>query len=79
MMGEVRMDELLEILAEIRSDVDFETETELVDGGILGSFDILSIIGELNDTYDIEITPVDIVPENFNSAQAMWNMVRRLQ
>ena len=79
MMGEVRMDELLEILAEIRSDVDFETETELVDGGILGSFDILSIIGELNDTYDIEITPVDIVPENFNSAQAMWNMVQRLQ
>ena len=42
------------------------------------SFDIVSIVGELNDTFDINITPVDIVPENFNSAEAMWDMIQRL-
>ena len=39
---------------------------------------LVSIVGELNDTFDINITPVDIVPENFNSAEAMWDMIQRL-
>ena len=50
-----------------------------IDDGILDSFDIVSIVGELNDTFDIDITPADIVPENFNSAEAMWDMIQRLQ
>ena len=41
--------------------------------------DILSIVSELNDAFEIEISPVDIVPDNFNSAQALWNMVERLR
>ena len=69
------MDQLMDILTEVNSDVDYET---LVDDGILDSFDIVSIVGELNDTFDIDITPVDIVPENFNSAEAMWDMIQRL-
>lgn len=73
------MEELLEILNEVNADVDFETESSLIDDGILTSFDIVSIVGELNDAFDIEITPVDIVPENFNSAEAMWAMIQRLQ
>ena len=67
------------ILTEVNADVDFETCDTLIDDGILDSFDIVSIVGELNDTFDIEITPVDIVPENFNSAEAMWEMIQRLQ
>ena len=67
------MDQLLDILTEVNSDVDYETCDTLVDDGILDSFDI-----ELNDTFDINITPVDIVPENFNSAEAMWDMIQRL-
>ena len=73
------MEELMSILEEIRPDVDFENEKFLVKDGILESFDIISIVGALNDEYDIEIRPVDLVPENFNSAEAMLAMVKRLQ
>ena len=73
------MDELLEILEDIKPNVDFKTCTDLIDGGYLDSFDILSIVSELNDAFGIELSPVDIVPENFNSAQALWNMVERLK
>ena len=73
------MDELLDLLEDIKPTVDFRTCTGLIDDGYLDSFDILSIVSELNDAFGIEISPVDIVPENFNSAQALWNMVERLK
>ena len=73
------MDELLELLEDIKPTVDFRICTGLIDDGYLDSFDILSIVSELNDAFGIEISPVDIVPENFNSAQALWNMVERLK
>lgn len=73
------MEELLEILKEVNADVDFETCTTLIDDAILDSFDIVSIVGEINDAFDVEITPVDIVPDNFNSANAMYAMIQRLQ
>lgn len=73
------MEELLDILAEIKDDVDFETEDKLIDDGILDSFDILQIISALNDEYDISIPASEIIPENFNSAESLWEMVQRLQ
>ena len=73
------MEELLEILSEIKDDVDFETEDKLIDDGILDSFDILQIISALNDEYDISIPASEIIPENFNSAESLWDMVQRLQ
>ena len=73
------MEELMSILEEIRPDVDFETEKFLVKDGILDSFDIISLVGALNEEYDIEIQPVDLVPENFNSAEAILALVTRLQ
>lgn len=73
------MEQLLEILKDIQPDVDYENCTTLIDDELLDSFAILSIVSELEDAFDIEITPVDIIPENFNSAQALWEMVRRLQ
>ncbi len=73
------MDELLQILSEIKPDVDFNNETGLIDNAILDSFDIVQLIQELKDTFDIEISPAEIIPDNFNSAQAIWNMVERLQ
>ena len=73
------MDELLELLEDIKPTVDFRTCTGLIDDGYLDSFDILSIVSELNDAFGIEISPVDIIPENFNSAKALWDMVCRLK
>jgi len=73
------MEKLLEILNEVNADVDFENCESLIDDGILDSFDIVSIVGELNDEFDVEISPVDIIPKNFNSAKAMWAMIERLQ
>ena len=73
------MKELMEILEDIQPDADYETCTTLIDDGILDSFAILSIVGELEDTFDIKITPAEIIPENFNSVQALWEMVQKLQ
>lgn len=72
------MDQLMDILTEVNSDVDYETCDTLVDDGILDSFDIVQSLENLMITFDIEISPVDIVPENFNSAEAMWEMIQRL-
>ncbi|MFV0314065.1 MAG: phosphopantetheine-binding protein [Anaerotignum sp.] len=73
------MDTLLKILAELRPDVEFEGNKELIDGGELDSFDIVSLVGELCEAFDIEIGAEDIVPENFNSVEAMMAMIVKLQ
>lgn len=73
------MNELMEILEDICPDVDFENETALVDDKVLSSFDILSIISEISETFDITLSPAEIIPENFNSAQSLWTMIERLR
>ncbi len=72
------MEKILEILKSIRSDVDFENETNLVDNNILDSFDIVSVVAELQDAFDVTITVDDMEPENFNSVQAIHALVERL-
>ena len=73
------MKNLLSILEDLHPDVDFETCTTLIDDGIIDSFDIVSIISEVNDVFDVVIPPEEIAPENFNSAEAMWELITRLQ
>ena len=73
------MEQLLEILEEINPDVDYATEKNLIDGKVLDSFSIVNLIMEISDTFDIEISPKYLVPENFNSAQAMWNMIQTIR
>ena len=73
------MEELLNILEDLNPDVDYETETKLIDNGLLDSMAILSLVSDLEDAFDVEIMPVELVPANFNSADAMWQMIRRLQ
>ena len=73
------MDEILEILKDLHPDVDFESCDTLIDDGILDSFDIVTIIAEISDAFDVKIGAEQIVQENFNSAEALWNLVRRLE
>lgn len=73
------MERLLEILEDIQPDVDFETRTDLIDTHLLSSLSILSLIAELEDEFDITVPAVEIVPKNFNSMKAMWDMIQRLQ
>ena len=72
------MEQMLEILRGIRPDVDFENETALIDNGVLDSFDIISLVSELNDAFSISISPADLDPENFNSAANMWKLIESL-
>ena len=69
------MNELLEILKDLHPDVDFDSCTNLVDGGILDSFDIVTIITEVSDTFDVTLSADEIVPENFNSASALYALI----
>lgn len=73
------MDRLLELLEEIRPDLDFKTCQELIDGHHLNSLDIISIVAEVEDAFDVTIPTVEIVPHNFNSAQNLWDLILRLQ
>ncbi len=70
---------VMEILEDIRGDIDFETCTTLIDDGILESLDIVSIVGEFNDAFDVEISVEDLLPENFNSVDAMVELITRAQ
>lgn len=73
------MDKLMKILWEINPDVDFETEDALIDGGMLDSFDIVTLVAEIDDTFGVEIPAEALIPENFNSAKAIYALIRHLQ
>ena len=73
------MEQLLEILEEIRPDLDFANCQDLIDGHHLNSLDIISIVAELEDAFDITVPTVEVIPRNFNSAQNLWAMIQRLQ
>ena len=77
--GKIIMETLLEILNDIDDTVNWEDETALIDDRILDSFGVISLISELEDQFEIEIDASEIVPENFNSADAMGKMIQRLQ
>ena len=73
------MEQLLEILKGIRPDVDFENETALIDDGILDSFDVVSIISELDDAFGVQVRITELDPDNFNSAEAIWALVQSMK
>ena len=73
------MEKLLAILREINPDVNFETEAGLIDGGILDSFDIVTIVAEIDDNYGVQIPAEELTAENFNSVHALHALIRRLE
>ena len=73
------MEEIIQILNELKSGVDFASEKQIVTGKILESIDITTLITKLEDTFGIEITMEYMENKNFDSAEAIWNMVQELQ
>ena len=73
------MKNLINILMDIDDTVDWEKEQALIDDHILDSFGVITLVSELEDAYSIEIEAAEMVPENFNSAAAIYRMVTRLQ
>lgn len=73
------METLLGILNEIDDTIDWKNEKALIDDRILDSFGVISLISELEDQFDIEVDAAEIIPENFNSVEAMWKMIQRLE
>ncbi len=78
-MDEITLDEVIEVLNDVKEDIDYENETALVDDRILDSFDVLSLISAVSDEFDVSIPAKEILPANFNSAQAICDLVNRLQ
>lgn len=73
------MDKLIKILRGLHPEVDFENCERLIDDKILDSFDIISIISEINEEFDVTISAEYIVPENFNSAKALYALIEKLE
>ena len=73
------MDELKDILTELHDDVDYDTCTTLIDDRILDSFDIVTLVAEIDDRLDVRIPPEHMVPETFNSMKAIWALILRLE
>lgn len=73
------MEKLLEILMEIDDSIDYEEEKALIDDHLFDSFGVITLVSELEDAFDIQIEAREMVPSNFNSVEAMWEMIQRLQ
>lgn len=69
----------MEILNSIKPDVDFSKEENLMEDEILDSFDIVTLVSQINDKFDVEIGPKDLVPENFKSAKTIYDLILKLQ
>ena len=73
------MEALMEVLAALKPEIDFDREKELIDDGLLESFDVITLIAEIEEQFGIEIPAEEIVPENFNSAEGIWKLCEKIK
>ncbi|MBQ8833483.1 MAG: acyl carrier protein [Oscillospiraceae bacterium] len=73
------MQKLLTILQDLHPEVEFETADHLIDDGILDSFDIVTLVAEIDDAYGVAVPAQELMPENFNSAGALYALIQRLR
>ena len=69
------MEELVELLNDIKGGIDYRNVKDLVTGGYFGSLDLLAVIADIEEKFNIDILANDIIPANFDSVEAMWNMI----
>jgi len=72
------MEQLMEILMDINPDIDYKNEKNLIDGKVLDSFSIVNLVSQISESFDIEISPKYLIPEYFNSVDAMWEMIQAI-
>ena len=72
-------EQIIEILTEICPGIDFEQENALIDDGLIDSLDIVAVVTELMDTFDVQLGVDDLTPENFNSVDAICQLIERAQ
>ena len=73
------MEKLIAMLEELNPEVDYQTEEHFIDNHLLDSLAILSLIGDIEDEFDVEVPTVEIIPSNFNSAKAIWALIQKLE
>ncbi len=73
------MKEIIEVLNEVKEGIDYANEKHLVSDGLITSFDLVMLISLLNEKFDIEITVVDVIPENFESVETIEALVNKLK
>lgn len=72
------MEKLIEVLKSVNPDIDYENEKALVSGKVIDSIDMTSVLSGIEEAFDIEIDMEYIIPENFDSVEAMWNMIQEI-
>ena len=70
-------EKVLEILANIRPEFDFTADVDFIEEGMLDSFDVVTLVSDLDSTFGISIDGVDIVPENFSSVDSIINLLKK--
>lgn len=73
------MEKLCELLENCCPAIDFKTETRLVTNKVIDSVDLISIISDIEEEFDVSIEMDQIEPANFDSAQAMWELIQSLK
>ena len=71
--------QIMEILTEICPGIDFENEKALIDDGLIDSLDIVAVVTELMEAFDVELGVDDLTPENFNSVEAIEELIESRQ
>ncbi|MBE5923084.1 MAG: acyl carrier protein [Lachnospiraceae bacterium] len=71
------MNEIYEILKELRPEFDFTDSEDFVEDGYLDSFDIISLVSTIEDKYSIKISGLDVLPENFCSVDAIVALIKK--
>lgn len=70
-------EKVLEILSNIRPEFDFSENLNFIEEGMLDSFDVVTLVADLDSTFGISIDGIDIVPENFSSIESIINLLEK--
>lgn len=71
------MEKIYEILSSLRPEFDFHASSDFIEDGMLDSFDVISIVTEIEEKFGVLVDALDILPENFSSAEAIAEVIRK--